>query len=117
MPNTGFSRYTTVIAGLSADRFTRPRRLAHEVLDVLPSHPGFPAYPAKVPLTLHPQHSAQVVTSIGTALSGLGLEAASKPFPNTVQPLAKIVYRFVRKSPETAGIFIGRLLGNVTLAS
>jgi hypothetical protein len=79
------------------------------VLNVLPFHPGFLAYPSKVPLTLHPQQSAQVVTSIGTAVSGLGLEAASKPFPKAVQPLAKIVYRFVRKSPATAGIFSLRI--------
>ena len=79
------------------------------MLDVLPFHPRFPAYPSKVPLTLHPQQSAQVVMSIGTAVSGLGLEAASKPFPNTVQPLAKIVYRFFRKSPGTAGVFFLRI--------
>jgi hypothetical protein len=76
------------------------------VLDVLPFHPHFPAYPAKVPLTLHPQQSAQVVTSIGAAISGFGLEAASKPFPNAVQPLAKIVYR---KSPGTARVFFLRI--------
>jgi hypothetical protein len=75
------------------------------VLDVLPFHPGFPAYPSKVSLTFHPQPSVQVVTRIGTAVSGLGLEAASKPFPNTVQPLAQIVYRCFRKSPGTAGVF------------
>jgi hypothetical protein len=72
------------------------------VLDILPFHPGFPAYPAKMPLTLHPQHSAQVVTSLGAAVSGLALEAASKSFPKALQPLAKIVYRFVWKSPGTA---------------
>jgi hypothetical protein len=79
------------------------------VLDVLPLHPRFPAYPRKVPLTLHPQQSAQVVTRIGAAVSGLGLEAASKPFPKALQPSTKIVYRFFRKSPGTAGVFFLRM--------
>jgi hypothetical protein len=33
------------------------------------------------------------------AVSGLGLEAVPQPLPKSVQPVAKWVYRFFRKSP------------------
>jgi hypothetical protein len=54
------------------------------------------------------------VTRIGAAISGLGLEAAAKPFPKALQPLAKIVYRCFRKSPGTAGVFFLRISAFLT---
>jgi hypothetical protein len=45
-----FGRGLQLVLHLPADCFTRPRRFTPEVLDVLPFHPGFPAYPGKVPL-------------------------------------------------------------------
>jgi hypothetical protein len=101
-----------LILHLSADRFTRPRRFTSEVLDVLPFHSGFPAYPAKVPLTLHPQLPTQGVPSIATAVSGLGLEAASKSFPKHPvfmgagpQPLAKTCTAAFGNPQEQPGSF------------
>ena len=81
------------------DGLGRPGRVRHEVLEVLPGHPGLTPDVGEVALLLHSQQPTQVVVGILATIARLGPKAVDKALPGIVQTIAQTLDSFQRQPP------------------
>jgi hypothetical protein len=88
-----------LILDLTIDGLCRPRRVSHQVLDVVTRLAGGTLRASAVPLLRHTQQRTQVVICIGRLVPRLGPEAMAKTGPEVHQAISHACNGLYRQSP------------------
>jgi len=77
----------------------RPRRITHEVVQILRVFTQLPAYLRHVPVMIEPQQPTQIARPIATGVAGLRAHIPTIAFPKLLQTFAKALHRSDGKAP------------------